>query len=31
MVTIVVVLVLVGISMEIHEGSCTAQGYYWEN
>jgi len=21
----------VGISTEIHVGSCTAQGYYWEN
>jgi len=28
MATIMVVLLLVGISMEIHVGSCTAQGYY---
>jgi len=29
--TVMVVLFWVGISTEIHVGSCTAQGYYWEN
>ncbi len=30
-VTVMVVLFLIGISMEIHVDSCTAQGYYWKN
>jgi len=29
--TVMVVLFLIGISMEIHVDSCTAQGYYWKN
>jgi len=29
--TVMVVLFLVGISMEIHVDSCTVQGYYREN